>query len=329
MKVPPEKLSIRQRRVIRFNHCLVLALSRKGDKCRTLLVQLQKEYPESELPVLILAYLHYRDNQYPQALKVLQEFVESHDRKMGLPAQLTCAHLLLLKNDKSGAIKALKETKEIANRPAVIATLVALHEELGQVDEALKTIEDAVSYYTDLKKAGDNDPTTGASRSDMIQKLVAKSASLAHRYQRYQQAFNSYERLYLETKDEEAKRRYLARVVMAASKVDSKTAAKYASKLGTMPGIDQINVKILESQPPPTTKTKEEKKDGKDSDGDVKMKERDETKEKAREERLKLRKAKRQAKKRKKRTPKNIDPSVPLDPERWLPKWERSTFKKR
>jgi len=205
---------------------------------------------------------------------------------------------------------------------------VALHEELGQVDEALKTIEDAVTYYSELKKKGDKDPSSSVTRSDMIQVLVAKSASLAHRYQRYQQAFNSYERLYLETKDEEAKRKYLARVVMAASKVESKIAAKYASKLGTMPGIDQINVKILETQPPPTARSKEDKKESKEGDGDVKMKIKDETKEKAREERLKLRKMKRQAKKRKKRTPKTIDPSTQLDPERWLPKWERSTFKK-
>jgi len=228
---------------------------------------------------------------------------------------------------KNGAIKTLKETKEISNSLAVIATLVALHEDLGQVDEALKTIDDAVTYYTDLKKTSDKD-ASGVSRNEMIQKLVSKSASLAHRHQRYQKAFDAYETLYNQAKDEEAKRKYLARVVMAASKVDGKKADKYASKLGAMPGIDQISVKILESQPPPTSRIKDDKKEGKDADGDVKMKERDETKEKAREERLKLRKLKRQAKKRKQRTPKNIDPNVQLDPERWLPKWERSTFKK-
>lgn len=37
----------------------------------------------------------------------------------------------------------------------------------------------------------------------------------------------------------------------------------------------------------------------------------------------------RHKRKRKAKLPKNLDPNAPPDPERWLPKWERSTYKKR
>ena len=39
--------------------------------------------------------------------------------------------------------------------------------------------------------------------------------------------------------------------------------------------------------------------------------------------------AARTKKKKKGKLPKNYDPNVQPDPERWLPRWERSTFKKR
>jgi signal recognition particle subunit SRP72 len=37
---------------------------------------------------------------------------------------------------------------------------------------------------------------------------------------------------------------------------------------------------------------------------------------------------KKKKKKKKKRLPKNYDPNVPPDPERWLPKRERSTYRR-
>lgn len=40
-------------------------------------------------------------------------------------------------------------------------------------------------------------------------------------------------------------------------------------------------------------------------------------------------KIKKKKKKKKKKLPKNYDPDVDPNPERWIPKWQRSTFKKK
>lgn len=42
-----------------------------------------------------------------------------------------------------------------------------------------------------------------------------------------------------------------------------------------------------------------------------------------------LKKKTKKKKKRKIRLPKNYNPDVPPDPERWLPRWQRKTFRKK
>jgi len=117
---------------------------------------------------------------------------------------------------------------------------------------------------------------------------VVKSANLAYRHQKFSKAVTLYERLLKESKDEEAKRIFLARLVMVASKVDATLAAKYAAKLPPMPGLDKVSAKILEAQPP-KAKLEDKTKD-QPSSGDKKLDE-------EQVERMKKRKEKRRLKK--------------------------------
>lgn len=203
-------------------------------------------------------------------------------------------------------------------RPGVVSLGAWLLRECGRIDEAVEMLDEAVEYWC-AHPVYKNRATT-------LQSHVAHFKHI--QCNRAQAACRDYERLL--RADRGADPRFLAGLVLSAADCDMAAAELWAGRMENvetllsrakskeaMEGVrtslaGKIDVDLLESRPfanvsnPIRSGTKGGEIKGV---GDVK------TEEKKR-------------RKRKKIMPKSFDPNVVPDPERWLPKHERSAFKK-
>jgi len=184
---------------------------------------------------------------------------------------------------------------------------VNLYEQLNDITSAVKVLDESVSYWENQKSD---------KKRDRILKIAYKeSAALKLRNGKYSEAAAVYERLVkLDKTDQES----LASLIIAYSYFNPELAEQYEKSLPLIS--TSIDAESLENLPASRflsrQKQEDEKKDQQqDQKAEKKVKKVDGE-------------AKKKKKKKKKRLPKNYDPSVPVDAERWLPKHERSYFKR-
>lgn len=265
----------------------------KADDCRQLLGQLEKGFPSSDAPALLRAALLQRGKQP----KHCEELLEEAAAKAANPtsALLTLAQLHLDASQPERALSALKRISSLRGRSGMVATLVALHERIGDVDGA------AASF------AGSEEA-----------QIVRASAAFFARQGLWAEAAVAHQKLLsIDPRDAEA----LAGLVIATSYTDSSLANEHFARLEMMcPPLDEgepIDAEGLERAALPRS--------GKRGAGLTERKRMGEEEPGAR--------AKKKRRRRKPpRYPKDFDPAnpgPPPDPERWLPKRERSTYRQR
>lgn len=313
------KLSLRQQRAIQSNKCLLLLLGKKGDKSREVVEKLQQEFSGSEVPVLVLASMYYREKNTDKCDAILDNFIGKHPTDC-LQAKLTKAHLLLLQGKFTQTIQALKDLgAPLCYRPAVIATVVSLCERNNEIKVAVQALDEAVTYWKSKKE---DEQTSSANIKKIYHLLLQQSAQFRSRHSMEAEATELFSTLVQLATTVEDRQFYLSKLVVAyAQSNDEASAQKFAQNLPPLE-LSNINVDKLESSDfTSKRKIKDTKREG-DKDKEDKKKEEEEMLEKKRA---------RRKKKRKIRYPKGFDPENPgpmPDPERWLPKYERSTYKK-
>jgi len=308
------KLTVRQRRAVSLNRCLLHLYGHKGDKCREEVSKLQAEMPSSEFPVLVLASHYYREKKMDKCDAVLDEHIAKYPNNC-TQAKLTKAQLLLLQGKAQEATQALLALDAALRfRPAVVASIVALSLKVKDVAGASQVLSASVQYW------GSAEEEAGLPK-ETIRKFarVLMTASAHFHLQRglYPQAATLFETLAKQATTAEERGQFTAHLVKALAPVDPDKAALHARKL---PGIESehIDVDELESITRVRSDLKRRAKgasameEGGDKEGGAEAR-------------------KKRKKKRKPRYPKGFDPAnpgPPPDPERWLPRWERSNAKK-
>lgn len=105
---------------------------------------------------------------------------------------------------------------------------------------------------------------------------------------------------------------YIPKLVISLSKFDPSAAAKYADSIPDISfSNEEIDIEKLENISAHRSNNRDSKQDIESNTDKV------------------VERKKKKKKKKKKRLPKNYNPNVAPDPERWLPRNQRSTFKKR
>lgn len=295
------KLNYQQRQNIAFNKCLVLMYSNQNDACRQSASQLQQKYPESDFPVLIQAALLFREKQFHEAVKTLETRLETHS-KCSMQVSLSVVQLHLVLGNSIEACKRLRSIEAINHRPGVVAVLVNLYTHAGDIDTAVQVLDDAVEY------AKKNEATVS---QDELMSLLRENVAYKLKRGKTKEAVTVLEYLHdLDPNDLKT----IAQLVAAYSQIDSKKAEYYSKKLPPLEG-DQVDVDALEVSLGTryTRKTTKIASEG--------LKERLKTEEK--QDVI----AKRKRKKKPGKLPKNYNPEIDPDPERWLPRRERSYFK--
>ncbi|CAJ0585607.1 unnamed protein product, partial [Mesorhabditis spiculigera] len=246
---------------------------------------------------------------------------EIHEKFGPIPDAKLVEAALLMKNDVEGALKALdvndpsqelvrvqilvsagkfaeaatalgKLPASLRNRPSVASLNVALLFTSGKIDEALKILEESAS----------RDPKHS-------RVMLEKAAEMQIARGSHKEAIKHLEKLSNLYPDEVS---IQSKLIRAYTHVDPKKAEQLTQRLFPESGPSGLNVAELE-----------------ESDWILygeKYKQRKENKE-IHDSEIVTGKMRNRKRKRKVILPKNYDPSVAPDPERWLPKQERSTWK--
>lgn len=252
-------------------------------------------FADSVVPVLLQAAVLVRENKANRAEEILGQFAEKFPDKSKI-ILLARAQIAAAAGHPQIAADSLAKIPDIQHMPATVATIVALKERAGDIDGASAILDSAIKWWSNAM--------TEDNKLDVV---MQEAAAFKIRHGREEDAAHLYEQLVKSHGSVEA----LAGLVSTVARVNVDKAEAYEKQLKPLPGLKGIDVDSLEK----TSGAKhvegayisvaEVQEEGK--------------KEKPRKKR-----------KRKPRYPKGFDPAnpgPPPDPERWLPKRERSSYR--
>ncbi|OAY85679.1 Signal recognition particle subunit SRP72 [Ananas comosus] len=291
------KLSLRQKEALYSNRVLLLLQANRIDQAEELVSALPEMFPDSVAPALLQAAVFVREKKIPKAEEILTQFAEKHPEK-SKPALLALAQIAAAANHFQISADSLSKVPDIQHTPATVATLVTLKERSGDIDGALAVLDSAIQWW---KNAMAED-----SKLDLI---MQETASFKLNHGREQEAAQLYEELVKNHQSVEA----LVGLISTAARTNIEKAEHYEKQLRPLAGLKGINAESLEKT------------------GGAKYTEGGAGPHLAKAEVTEeVKKMKAKKRKRKPKYPKGFDPAnpgPPPDPERWLPKRERSSYR--
>ncbi|NXU42654.1 SRP72 protein, partial [Drymodes brunneopygia] len=301
------KLSKKQLQAIEFNKALLAMYTNQADQCRKLSASLQSQSPEHLLPVLIQAAQLCREKQHAKAVGLLQDFADQHPANAA-EIKLTMAQLKIAQGSVTKACMILRSIEELQHKPGMVSALVTMYSHEEDIDSAIEVFTQAIQWYQQYQVS----QTRGANpKSPVHLSLIREAANFKLKHGRKKEAISDLEELWKQNpKDVHT----LAQLISAYSLVDPEKA-KVLSK--HLPSSDTMSLKVdvdaLENSHGATYVRKKAAK----LTGENQQKEQGQGE------------VKKKKKKKKGKLPKNYDPKVTPDPERWLPMRERSYYRGR
>ncbi|RLN54500.1 hypothetical protein BBJ28_00013540 [Nothophytophthora sp. Chile5] len=240
-----DKLNLAQQEAILTNRTLLLCLMNKvqancplplmPEECRESLDTLKKQFPESKSIADIVVLLAIKDQSPAAAIEQLQGDVSVGGR-LGL------AHVYLTEGQVLKAAECIRSIEQLAHSPGTVATLVALYEGAGDSAAAQTVLESALAHH----RAGDY-------ASEQAMKIREGDCWYKIQKKQYREAADAYlELLEGETAgvlDRDLRLRSMASLVVALSFCDVEAAE---ARCAMLPAIEESNVEPseLEKQAP-------------------------------------------------------------------------------
>ncbi|NXX84828.1 SRP72 protein, partial [Urocolius indicus] len=301
------KLSKKQLQAIEFNKALLAMYTNQADQCRKLSASLQSQSPEHLLPVLIQAAQLCREKQHTKAVALLQDFADQHPASAA-EIKLTMAQLKIAQGSVTKACMILRSIEELQHKPGMVSALVTMYSHEEDIDSAIEVFTQAIQWYQQFQVSQSRRDNP---KSPVHLSLIREAANFKLKHGRKKEAISDLEELWKQNpKDVHT----LAQLISAYSLVDPEKA-KVLSK--HLPSSDAMSLKVdVDALENSHGATYVRKKAGKLT-GDNQQKEQGQGE------------VKKKKKKKKGKLPKNYDPKVTPDPERWLPMRERSYYRGR
>ncbi|GFS58379.1 signal recognition particle subunit SRP72 [Nephila pilipes] len=297
------KLTTKQRQTISINNCLLLLHTHQIDQCRRSIQAFSEKHPTCGAEVaLLMAALHCKEKKVQKAVDVLKEFANSHPDQ-SLVLSFTLAQLLLAQGHVSQACETLLSMGDTSYSLGVVSALVTLYLSMEDGDAAANALQSAIKWYRKNK-----------SKNSALSTLIQEAAKIELKNGHPQEAAKLLEEL---RKENPSDLKTIAQLISAYSQFNPDKAKDVSKQL---PPVSEIAMNVDVDNLESTSWImgakyikkggKSEPPSGKQDSGDGLIQ-----KKKKRHKKGKL--------------PKNCDPNVDPDPERWLPKRERSTYKKK
>ncbi|CAI9106505.1 OLC1v1005681C1 [Oldenlandia corymbosa var. corymbosa] len=290
------RLSTKQREAVYTNRVLLLLHSHKLDQARELVDTLSGMFPSSVTPVLLQAAVHVRENKAGKAEEILGQFAKKFPEKSRV-VLLARAQIAAAAGHPQIAAESLAKIDDIQHMPATVATIVSLKERAGDIDGAEAVFDAAIKWWSN-----------SMTEDHKLDSITQEAAAFKLKHGRRDEAARLYENLFKSC----GSRGALVGLIQTAAYTDVEKAELYEKKLKAVPNLKAIDIDALE-------KTTGAKPEGSGLNLGSNEPSEPKSKEKAKKKR-----------KRKPRYPKGFDPAnpgPPPDPERWLPRKERSSYR--
>jgi predicted Zn-dependent protease len=182
------------------------------EESRQLANELQKEFPQSEFLPIVNAAIYHAEKNYNQAANVLKEYIKQNP-KGSIEVKLSLAQIYLQQRNMTELNNLLQSNVEqINSSPALLNKLAALYERTGDVESALKFLDESV---TKLSKSDEN-----------YRQLVKRNADFKMKYKKYRDAAEWYTKiLEVNKNDKEA----LPLAIIATAHYNQDQAEKYVA----------------------------------------------------------------------------------------------------
>ncbi|XP_076631595.1 signal recognition particle 72 [Colletes latitarsis] len=293
------KLTSRQRRSIAYNQCLLALYTDQAEQCQSLCNKLAKEHPVLAADAMFIKAMQLsKEGKAKEAAKLLTQ--HAIDEKE-LPMKLVCVQLLLSHDERQEAIDILESLNERdRSLPGIVSALVTLHMANNNREKASVALKNAVNYYKKNKETTAN-----------LGELWRQAADFYLRGGEIKVAADILQEM-VDASPSDTKT--LAQLVVAYVQFCPEKAQLLSKRLPPLHDLSETtDIDALESSNwvigTKVAKKKIEPSPGKPT--------------------IDVTQKKRKKRKRKGKLPKNYDPNIPPDPERWLPRHERSGFRKK
>eukprot|EP01132_Coremiostelium_polycephalum_P009044 gene9044-11078_t len=314
------KLNTQQKKSISFNMLILLLHLKRVSQCEEMIKSLKSKYQSTqnfqslnEDLDLIEASLLIKEKKFTECEKLLKS-------GKTLKSQLLLAQLYLLDNNNyTKTLEVLNNLDmSIKTKPGVIATMVALYEKSGNLDKAIDCLDQLINSLESKKNKTEKE-------TDSYVNLLKLSGNFKLKHHKYKEAAQMYEQvLKINANDLFA----LPSYIVATSHFDSSLSQKYEAKLPNIKFETKVDVDFIEKHglayekklksettTSTTTTTTKTTTPGSKTTTPATGK----TPTTATTTKI--------VKKPKNKLPKNFDPSITPDPERWIPKAQRSHSK--
>lgn len=306
------KLTKFQRRVVLMNHLLLLLNTNQNKAVQEELNEFKRQFPgDNQIDLLLVhAALLFNEKQTASSVKLLEDAIGrgSHTVEDKLQLVFCLAQLYLDQKDYRSSIRALKSLDELTYRLAVVSAIVALELVLKNNQNAIAFLKEAIDW---LK--------TNASDKSALYVLYKEASNIMIANNSSESAISMLEEL---RKANPSDPKLIINLINAYSQVNMTKAKELAKELPQIEQlVSEVDIESLETSSwsagvKYVKKTLVAAAAAGDSLNNKKATGKKDGKAKAK-------------RKRKIRLPKNYNPNVKPDPERWLPRWQRSTYKKK
>ena len=293
------KLTSRQKRNIAYNQCLLALYTDQADQCQQLCNKLAKEHPALAADAMFVKALQLaKEGKAKEAAQLLTQYAVGEKE---LPLKLVCVQLLLSQDERQEAIEILENLNERdRSLPGIVSALVTLHTADNNREKASAALMNAVTYYKKNKETTAN-----------LGELWRQAADFYLRGGEIKVAADILQEMVDASPSD---KKTLAQLVVAYVQFCPEKAQLLSKRLPPLHDLaETTDVDGLESSNwvigTKVIKKKVEPSPGKPV--------------------VDLTQKKRKKRKRKGKLPKCYDPNIPADPERWLPRHERSGFRKK
>lgn len=255
-------------------------------------------FPTSVTPVLLQASVFVKENKAGKAEELLWKYAEKFPDKSKI-VLLARAQIAAAAGHPQIASESLLKIPDIQHMPATVATLVSLKERSGDIEGASAVLDSAITYWSNAM-----------TEESQLSVIMQEAAAFKVKHGKKEEALKLFEKLVKSHNSIEA----LVGLIETAAYTDVEKAETYEKKLKPLPGLTSVDVNALEK----TSGAKYVENGPHLGNNNVEVHE-SKSKEKVKRKR-----------KRKPRYPKGFDPAnpgPPPDPERWLPKRERSSYR--
>ena len=297
-----KKMTSQQRSIVHFNKCLLAINTNQLEQARTYMQHLKKiDRNNSEFVPLLELALQQKGRGLTDSKGVLLDILSHHPESPSIA--LTLAQVALSSRQFELCCEIICSCNRLCHMPSLVSFVVAVYARQNQVDRIDQVLMNAMSHWF-LRK--DTEPRSvqylkqfvcHAANYKLQRNCYREAGELLEKYGEYFEGDRVYSHLLIST--------YAAIDIAKAEKVLSTLDQKEIKKLDVAELEKVQNLRQVISKKTPLLDKISRKED------------------KTRKEIKPKRK-----KKRKNRLPKNFNPDVPPDPERWLPLKERSYNKK-